>query len=139
MDTSNGGLMLDHLDNENNSDFVGGPFGDYGSAAPHSETSMMMMFPSGQGGHGHARGVIVAGMDAGHPNAHVALTGGGGAGDDLKLPTAKAKEDYLRKYARKLGVNDRGCYIACGLAILAFLFFIIIIAMATAWPGKEEH
>ena len=111
--------MMDHLDPENNSDFVGGPFGDLGG---HSETSMMMMLPS------HAvagRGVIVAGMDAGHP------------GDDVKLPTAKAKEDYLRKYARKLGVNDRGCYIACGLAILAFLFFIIIVAMASTWPGKS--
>ena len=57
-------------------------------------------------------------------------------GDDLKLPSAKPRENYLKKYARKLGVNDRGCYIACGLAVLAFLLFIVIIAMASAWPGE---
>ena len=66
------------------------------------------------------------------PNVSVELC----PGDDLKLPSAKPRENYLKKYARKLGVNDRGCYIACGLAVLAFLLFIVIIAMASAWPGE---
>ena len=65
MDNGNGGYMLDHLDLGNNSDFVGGPFGDGGGASVagggHSETSMMMMLPS----HSVAgRGIIVSGMDA---------------------------------------------------------------------------
>jgi hypothetical protein len=123
MDNGNGGLMLDHLDPSNNSDFVGGPFGECG----HNETSMMMMLPSQTVA---GRGVIVTGMDAG---------GYGQITDDVKLPTAKAKENYLKKYARKLGVNDRGCYIACALAILAFFFFIIIVAMASAWPGRDQR
>ena len=74
-----------------------------------------------------------------HPHHHHhSLSGGAapGGGDDLKLPSAKPRENYLKKYARKLGVNDRGCYIACGLAVLAFLLFIVIIAMASAWPGE---
>ena len=137
MDNGNGGYMLDHLDLGNNSDFVGGPFGDGAVAGGgHNETSMMMMLPS----HSVAgRGIIVSGMDAGGGYATLHRTGASAAaagGDDLKLPSAKARENYLKKYARKLGVNDRGCYIACGLAVLAFLLVIVIIAMASAWPGE---
>ena len=58
--------------------------------------------------------------------------------DDVKLPTAKERDNYLKLYARKFGLNDRGCYVACVLGILAFFFFIIIIAMIASWPGKKE-
>ena len=142
MDNGNGGYMLDHLDLGNNSDFVGGPFGD-GAGNGHNETSMMMMLPNSHSVAG--RGIIVSGMDATggyatmhhhHHHHHSAHSAGG---DDLKLPSAKPRENYLKKYARKLGVNDRGCYIACGLAVLAFLLFVVIIAMASAWPGEYEQ
>lgn len=58
--------------------------------------------------------------------------------DNFKLPTpALPKEtNWLKVYARKLGVNDRGCYLACALGGLAFFFFTIIIAMGASWPGK---
>jgi hypothetical protein len=58
--------------------------------------------------------------------------------DDVKLPTAvKRKDNYLKVYARKFGLNDRGCYVACVLGGLAFFFFVIIVAMAATWPGKS--
>ena len=56
--------------------------------------------------------------------------------EDVKLPSAKHKDNYLRKYGLKLGLNDRGCYISCGLAVLAFILLVIIIVMALHWPGK---
>jgi hypothetical protein len=55
---------------------------------------------------------------------------------DIKLPSRKEKESLLKRYAKKLGLNDRGCYIAVGLAIIAFFFLVIIIAMAACWPSK---
>ena len=59
--------------------------------------------------------------------------------DDVKLPTAvKRKDNYLKVYARKFGLNDRGCYVACVLGGLAFFFFVIIIAMGATWPGKSN-
>ncbi len=57
--------------------------------------------------------------------------------DDVKLPTAvKRKDNVLKVYARKFGLNDRGCYVACVLGGLAFFFLIIIVAMTATWPGK---
>lgn len=53
---------------------------------------------------------------------------------DIKLPSRKEKESLLKRYAKKLGLNDRGCYLAVGLAIIAFFFLVIIIAMAACWP-----
>ena len=55
---------------------------------------------------------------------------------DIKLPSRKEKESLLKRYANKLGLNDRGCYLAVGLAIIAFFFLVIIIAMAACWPGE---
>jgi len=53
---------------------------------------------------------------------------------EFKLPTRKEKEGILLRYARKLGLNDRGCYLAIGLALLAFLLLVVIIIMAACWP-----
>ena len=47
----------------------------------------------------------------------------------------KEKQSILKMYAKKLGLNDRGCYLAIGLAILIFFLLVIIIAMAFSWPG----
>ena len=58
---------------------------------------------------------------------------------EFKLPTRKEKEGILLRYARKLGLNDRGCYLAAGLALLAFLLLVVIIIMAACWPGKYKH
>ena len=58
---------------------------------------------------------------------------------EFKLPTRKEKEGILLRYARKLGLNDRGCYLAIGLALLAFLLLCVIIIMAACWPGKYKH
>ena len=60
--------------------------------------------------------------------------------DDVKLPTAvKRKESNVMKiYARKFGLNDRGCYVAVVLGGLAFFFLLIILAMAAAWPGRSQ-
>ena len=58
--------------------------------------------------------------------------------DDVKLPIAvKRKDNYLKVYARKFGLNDRGCYVACVLGGVAFFFFVIIVAMGATWPGKS--
>ena len=58
---------------------------------------------------------------------------------EFKLPTRKEKEGILLRYARKLGLNDRGCYLAVGLALLAFLLLVVIIIMAACWPGKYKQ
>ena len=58
---------------------------------------------------------------------------------EFKLPTRKEKEGILLRYARKLGLNDRGCYLSAGLALLAFLLLVVIIIMAACWPGKYKH
>ena len=48
----------------------------------------------------------------------------------------KEKESILKRYAKKLGLNDRGCYLAIGLAIITFFLLVIIVAMAISWPGE---
>ena len=60
---------------------------------------------------------------------------GAGTGE-LRLPTRKEKESLLKRYSRKLGLNDRGCYVAAVLAFLATGLTVIIIAMAACWPGQ---
>ena len=55
---------------------------------------------------------------------------------EVKLPSRKEKESLLKRYAKKLGLNDRVCYLAVGLAIIAFFFLVIIISMAACWPSK---
>ena len=52
---------------------------------------------------------------------------------DIKLPSRKEKKSLLKRYAKKLGLNGRGCYLAVGLAIIAL---VIIIAVAACWPIK---
>ena len=52
------------------------------------------------------------------------------------LLNRKEKQSILKMYAKKVGLNDRGCYIAIALAILLFFLLVIIIAMAASWPGK---
>jgi hypothetical protein len=44
----------------------------------------------------------------------------------------------LKRYAKKLGLNDRGCYLAIGLAIITFFLLVIIVAMAISWPGESR-
>ena len=59
-----------------------------------------------------------------------------GTNNEFKLPTRKEKESILLRYAKKLGLNDRGCYLAVGLSLITFLLLIVIIIMAVCWPGK---
>ena len=85
------------------------------------ETAMMMQSPNGEsellgntGSLGHA-----------HPQT------------DVKMNSmSKERKNYLQIYARQFGLNDRGCYVAVGFAALAFLLFVIVIAMGATWPGK---
>ena len=59
---------------------------------------------------------------------------------EIKLPTAKEKTGYLRKYADKYGLNQRGMYIVCCLGILTFALFLVILVMAITRPSKFfEH
>jgi hypothetical protein len=59
--------------------------------------------------------------------------------DDVKLPTAvKRKDNMLKVYARRFGLNDRGCYVAVVLGGLAAFFLLIIVAMGAAWPGQPN-
>ena len=55
---------------------------------------------------------------------------------EFKMPSRKEKESLLKRYAKKLGLNDRGCYLAVGLAVIAFLLLLVIIIMAVCWPGQ---
>lgn len=48
----------------------------------------------------------------------------------------RSDPSILKLYAMKLGLNDRGCYISCGLAALAFCLLVIVIALTACWPGK---
>ena len=57
---------------------------------------------------------------------------------EFKMPSRKEKESLLKRYAKKLGLNDRGCYLAVGLAALTFLLLLVIIIMAVCWPGGEN-
>ena len=56
---------------------------------------------------------------------------------EFKMPSRKEKESLLKRYAKKLGLNDRGCYLAVGLSVIAFLLLLIIIVMAACWPGEK--
>ena len=56
--------------------------------------------------------------------------------DDLKLPTRKEKHSILRLYAKKLGLNERGCFVAVILSVFILFLMLIILAMAITWPGK---
>ena len=58
--------------------------------------------------------------------------------NDFKLPSRKEKDGLLLRYAKKLGLNDRGCYLAIGLSMFTFLLIIIIIIMAACWPGNVQ-
>ena len=56
------------------------------------------------------------------------LDGGGrhsnredGAMGKITHSKSKDKKNHLQIYARQFGLNDRGCYVALGLAALAFL------------------
>ena len=55
--------------------------------------------------------------------------------EEVKLPTRRDNPSILRLYAKKLGLNDRGCYVAIALAIFIFFLLVIIVAMAVSWPG----
>ena len=48
---------------------------------------------------------------------------------DIKLPSRKEKKSLLQRYPKKLSLNDEGCY----LAVIAFFFLVINIAMG---PSK---
>ena len=56
--------------------------------------------------------------------------------DGKIISKSKDRKNYLQIYARQFGLNDRGCYVAVGFASLAFLLFVIVIAMGATWPGK---
>ena len=49
----------------------------------------------------------------------------------------RSDQNLLKMYAIKLGLNDRGCYLSCALAALAFVFLVIIITLAACWPGNS--
>ena len=42
----------------------------------------------------------------------------------------------LMMYADRFGLNERGCYVSTTLAIIAFIFFVIIVTLGACWPGK---
>ena len=98
---------------------LGHPYGD-------QETTMMMQSPNGHeaellGHQGHL-----------HEESHAVMA------CTSKKSKDSGSHNYLQMYARQLGLNDRGCYVAVGLAGLAFLLFVIVIAMGATWPGKRE-
>ena len=98
---------------------LGGHYGD-------QETTMMMPSPNGHEAEllGH-RGL----MEESHVPVHQSSS--------KKSKDIGGGQNYLQIYARQLGLNDRGCYVAVGLAGLAFLLFVIVIAMGATWPGKD--
>ena len=62
---------------------------------------------------------------------------------DLKMSSGhssngkrRSEPSILKLYALKLGLNDRGCYISCALAALAFSLLVIVITLTACWPGK---
>merc|ERR1719220_2929811 len=57
--------------------------------------------------------------------------------EEMKVPTRKEKESLLRRYAKKLGLNTRGCYVAAALAILILFLIVVIIAMVACWPASH--
>ena len=62
-----------------------------------------------------------------------------------QLPNNRAEQAptyiscILCRYAKKLGLNTRGCYVAAALSILILFLIIVIIAMAACWPGNHHH
>lgn len=66
-------------------------------------------------------------------HAHMVV---GSGGEEIKSSKPKDRPNYLLIYARQFGLNDRGCYVSAGLASLAFLLLVIVIAMGATWPGK---
>jgi len=63
--------------------------------------------------------------------------GGRQVEEEMKVPTRKEQESLLRRYAKKLGLNTRGCYVAVALSILILFLIIVIIAMAACWPASH--
>ena len=51
------------------------------------------------------------------------------------LGKRRSEPSILKLYALKLGLNDRGCYVSCALAALAFSLLVIVIALTACWPG----
>ena len=72
-----------------------------------------------------------------HPIHPGHQAGGSNSQDDLKLPTRKENQSILRLYAKKLGLNERGCYLAVILAFFILFLMLIILAMAITWPGTS--
>ena len=58
------------------------------------------------------------------------------SGHHLSSGKRRSEPSILKLYAMKLGLNDRGCYISCALAALAFSLFVIVVTLAACWPGK---
>ena len=58
------------------------------------------------------------------------------SGHHLGSGKRRSEPSILKLYAMKLGLNDRGCYISCALAGLAFSLFVIVVTLAACWPGK---
>lgn len=85
------------------------------------ETAMMMQSP-----HGDNSDLLAAHQYTHHEHDNIKSS----------VKPHKEKKNYLLIYARQFGLNDRGCYVAVGLAALAFLLFVIVIAMGATWPGK---
>ena len=89
--------------------------------SPNGESELL-----GPGGHGNAS----LGLGLGHAHHQT---------DGLKINSkSKERKNYLQIYARQFGLNDRGCYVAVAFAALAFLLFVIVIAMGATWPGKPN-
>ena len=83
-------------------------------------------------------GVIAGGQPGDYPDYHQRTSNNQyqGTNNEFKLPTRKEKESILLRYAKKLGLNDRGCYLAVGLSLITFLLLVVIIIMAACWPGE---
>lgn len=89
------------------------------------ETAMMMQSPNGDSD-------LMGSSVDGHAHIHHLVHEEG-----KMMKTPKERKNYLQIYARQFGLNDRGCYVAVGLAALAFLLFVIVIAMGATWPGMS--
>ena len=71
-----------------------------------------------------------ASVTANHDCHDLKMTSGSNSGKRRSEPS------ILKLYALKLGLNDRGCYVSCALAALAFSLLVIVITLAACWPGK---
>ena len=98
------------------------------------ETTMMIHTPLTM----TKEGVIAGGQPGDYPDYHQRTSNNQyqGTNNEFKLPTRKEKESILLRYAKKLGLNDRGCYLAVGLSLITFLLLVVIIIMAACWPGE---